>query len=126
MLYISGGLLVAFVIASFINMDFVSNMVNVSFNFAVNYFGAFWQVLLLGTFFIALFLGFSKYGNIRLGGLDKPQIHYLKWLAMIMTTLLAGGGVFWAAAEPMFHFLDGPYSEQLDPLAFLAYKLHMD
>ncbi|MCZ2259864.1 BCCT family transporter [Sporosarcina sp. G11-34] len=107
-LIISGGLLVAFVIASFINIDFVSNMVNLSFAFAVKYFGAFWQVLLLGTFFIALFLGFSKYGNIRLGGIERPEINYFKWIAMIMTTLLAGGGVFWAAAEPMFHFLERP------------------
>ena len=66
-LFISGGLLVAFVVASFINMDVVSNVVNQSFAFAVKYFGAFWQFLLLGTFFIALYLGFSKYGNIRLG-----------------------------------------------------------
>ncbi|ALS79696.1 BCCT family transporter [Planococcus sp. ANT_H30] len=105
-LLISGGLLVAFVLASFINVDFVSNMVNQSFAFAVKYFGGFWQVLFLGTFFIALFLGFSKYGNIRLGGLEKPEVAYFKWIAMIMTTLLAGGGVFWAAAEPMYHFLD--------------------
>ncbi|AQU78330.1 BCCT transporter [Planococcus faecalis] len=105
-LLISGGLLVAFVLAAFINVDFVSNMVNQSFAFAVKYFGSFWQILLLGTFFIALFLGFSKYGNIRLGGLEKPEVAYFKWIAMIMTTLLAGGGVFWAAAEPMYHFLD--------------------
>ncbi|MHA6261287.1 BCCT family transporter [Sporosarcina sp. CAU 1771] len=107
-LIISGGLLVAFVIASFINMDFVSAMVNNSFAFAVRYFGGFWQVLLLGTFFIALFLGFSNYGKVRLGGIDKPEVGYFKWIAMIMTTLLAGGGVFWAAAEPMYHFLSTP------------------
>lgn len=107
-LLISGGLLVAFVIASLINLEFVSNMVNQSFAFAIKYFGAFWQVLLLGTLFIALFLAFSKYGNIRLGAVKKPEVGYFKWLAMIMTTLLAGGGVFWAAAEPMYHFLDHP------------------
>lgn len=107
-LFISGGLLVAFVVASFINLDFVANMVDWAFAFAVKYFGAFWQLLLMGTFFIALFLAFSKYGKIRLGGMNKPEIGYFKWLAMIMTTLLAGGGVFWAAAEPMYHFLDRP------------------
>lgn len=105
-LIISGGLLVAFVLAAFINVEFVSNSVNQSFAFAVKYFGAFWQVLLLGTFFIALFLGFSKYGKVRLGAMDKPEVGYFKWIAMIMTTLLAAGGVFWAAAEPMYHFLD--------------------
>ncbi|MFP3324175.1 BCCT family transporter [Planococcus sp. SIMBA_160] len=105
-MWISGGLLVAFVLASFINVEMVSSLVNTAFAFAVKYFGALWQVLLLGTFFIALFLGFSKYGKIRLGGIDKPEVSYFKWVAMIMTTLLAGGGVFWAAAEPMYHFLD--------------------
>ncbi|PIC64421.1 BCCT transporter [Sporosarcina sp. P13] len=107
-LVISGGLLVAFVIASFVNLGFVSDMVDKSFAFSVKYFGAFWQILLLGTFLIALFLAFSKYGKIRLGGMEKPEVGYFKWLAMIMTTLLAGGGVFWAAAEPMYHFLDRP------------------
>ncbi|WOV86977.1 BCCT family transporter [Sporosarcina oncorhynchi] len=107
-LFISGGLLVAFVIASFINIDFVADMVDLLFAFAVKYFGGFWQVLLLGTFFIALFLGFSKYGKIRLGGTDQAEISYFKWISMIMTTLLAGGGVFWAAAEPMYHFLSSP------------------
>lgn len=107
-LIISGGLLLLFVLASFINLEFVSNIVNVSFAFAVNYFGAFWQILLLGTFFIALGMAFSKYGKIRLGLLDKPEISTSKWIAMIMTTLLAGGGVFWAAAEPMYHFISTP------------------
>lgn len=107
-LIISGGLLLLFVLASFINLDFVTNSVNASFAFATTYFGAFWQVLLLGTFFIALGLALSKYGKIRLGKMDKPEIGNFKWIAMIMTTLLAGGGVFWAAAEPMYHFLSTP------------------
>ena len=115
-LIISGGLLLLFVLASFINLEFVSNTVNVSFAFAIKYFGAFWQVLLLGTFFIALGLAFSKYGKVRLGLMDKPEIGTFKWIAMIMTTLLAGGGVFWAAAEPMYHFLSTPPSfENIKP-----------
>lgn len=107
-LLISGGLLLVFVLASLINLDFVSNAVDVSFAFANQYFGAFWQVLLLATFFIAIFLGFSKYGKVRLGKVDKPDVGSFKWIAMIMTTLLAGGGVFWAAAEPMYHYLSAP------------------
>src|SRR5690625_5447628 len=27
---------------------------------------------------------------------------------MILTTLLASGGVFWAAAEPMYHYMNTP------------------
>ena len=107
-LIISGGLLIAFVIASLINLDFVTNAVDVSFAFAAKYFGAFWQVLLLATFFVAIGIAISSYGKVRLGMIEKPEIGKFKWIAMIMTTLLAGGGVFWAAAEPMYHFISAP------------------
>lgn len=105
---ISGGLLLAFVLASLINATFVGDLVNVTFQFSATYFGAFWQVLMLLTYLIAIFIAFSKYGNVKLGNLDKPELSTFKWLAIVMCTLLAGGGVFWAAAEPMYHFLSTP------------------
>lgn len=105
---ISGGLLVAFVIASLIDMQFVEEMVNKGFAWSSKYFGAFWQVLMLANFFVALYVAFSKYGKVKLGFLEKPEISTFKWLSIIMATLLAGGGVFWAAAEPMYHFLTIP------------------
>ncbi len=105
---ISGGSLLIFVIVGLINQDIITNIVNASFAFSVKYFGSIYQFLMLGTFVIALILGFSKYGRIRLGNLDKPEISNFKWISIIMCTLLAGGGVFWAAAEPLYHFLSVP------------------
>lgn len=105
---ISGGLLLAFAVVALINQEFVANVVNTSFNFSVKYFGSVYQFLMLGTFFIALFLGYSKYGRIRLGKLQKPEFSNFKWISIIMCTLLAAGGVFWAAAEPLNHFLTVP------------------
>ncbi|KGX93799.1 BCCT transporter [Pontibacillus halophilus JSM 076056 = DSM 19796] len=105
---ISGGLLVAFVVAAFISIDGVSNFVNVTFAWSSKYFGAFWQVLMLANFLVALYVAFSKYGKVRLGYLEKPEMSTFKWLSIIMATLLAGGGVFWAAAEPMYHFMTTP------------------
>ncbi|PSL48530.1 choline/carnitine/betaine transport [Salsuginibacillus halophilus] len=107
-LVISGGLLVLFVLAAVIDAAAVQNFVDMTFGWAVEYFGAFWQILLLATFITALVLGFSKYGRVRLGGMDQPELSTFKWISIIMCTLLAGGGVFWAAAEPMFHFMDVP------------------
>lgn len=113
-LLISGGFLVLFVIGSLINSDFVSNLVDQSFNFSIEYFSSFYQFLVLAYFFVALFLGISKYGKIRLGKREKPEMSTFRWIAIIMTTLMAGGGVFWAAAEPMFHFMETPpyFAEQ--------------
>lgn len=105
---ISGGILTLFIILSFIDVGFVSQAVNAGFNFAIKYFGAFWQILLLLTFFIALYIALSRYGKIRLGKIEKPEVGTFKWISMIMCTLLAGGGVFWAASEPIFHFINVP------------------
>ncbi|MBY7144353.1 BCCT family transporter [Virgibacillus sp. NKC19-3] len=107
-LILSGGALIAFVIFAVINQEMVTNAVNYLFDWSVTYFGTIYQFLLLGTFLIALFLGYSKFGKIRLGNLDKPEMSNFKWISIIMCTLLAGGGVFWAAAEPVSHFLTVP------------------
>lgn len=107
-LLISGGLLIFFILASFINPQLVNKVVNSSFNSSSKYFGAFWQILMLLTFCVALWLAISKFGQVRLGKLDRPEMPTFRWVAIIMCTLLAGGGVFWAAAEPIYHFLSTP------------------
>jgi len=39
-----------------------------------------------------------------------------EWISIIMCTLLAAGGVFWAAAEPLSHFIHTPpYVEGVEP-----------
>ncbi|MTI69895.1 MAG: BCCT family transporter [Firmicutes bacterium] len=109
-LMISGGLLVLFVLTSLINANLVSDIVTYCFDFSAKYFGAFWQVLMLVTFFVAIGLAVSSVGNIRLGNLSSPEMSTFRWIAIIMCTLLAGGGVFWAAAEPIYHFMSAPPS----------------
>lgn len=95
-------------IVSFINLEAVTSFVNTTFGWSVTYFGAFWQLLMLATFAVSIWLALSKYGKIKLGNMTAPEISTFKWISMIMATLLAGGGVFWAAAEPMYHFMDTP------------------
>ena len=83
---VSGGLLLIFVIVAAFSMNAVTGFVNSTFALSIKYFGAFWQVLLLATFFIAIFLAFSKYGKVKLGKLERPEFSTFKWLAMTMTT----------------------------------------
>ncbi|MDC3420895.1 BCCT family transporter [Aquibacillus koreensis] len=91
-----------------IDLDMVENWINTSFSFSAKYFGAYWEVLLLANFVIGLALAFSKYGKVRLGQKSKPENGYYRWVSMILCTLLASGGVFWAASEPMTHFITTP------------------
>lgn len=105
---ISGGGLALFVIAALYDINMVSAWVNSAFATSTKLFGAYWQVLLLLTFIIGLFLAIGRSGAVVLGGIKAPEISTFKWISIIMCTLLAGGGVFWAAAEPMAHFTSAP------------------
>ncbi|ENH97266.1 BCCT transporter [Gracilibacillus halophilus YIM-C55.5] len=105
---VSGGLLALFIITSYFNQELVGQWISDSFTFTAKYFGAYWQVLLLVMFVIGLILAFSKYGNVRLGKMERPENGNFRWIAMILCTLLASGGVFWAAAGPMYHFITTP------------------
>ena len=105
---LSGGFLIVFVIISLFSIETLSTYVDIGFAWSSQYFGAYWQLLLLATFIIGLIMALSPYGAARLGGTDKPEIGMFKWLSMIMCTLLAGGGVFFAAAEPIAHFISMP------------------
>ncbi|MGE7544419.1 BCCT family transporter [Sporosarcina newyorkensis] len=104
----SGGVLVAFVLFSIFKVDAVSNFVNKGFDLSIHYFGAYWQFLMMATFVVGAVIAGSKYGKVRLGDAKKPEMTYFKWVAVILTTGLGAGGVFWAAAEPMYYFLDVP------------------
>ncbi|MEW2389341.1 BCCT family transporter [Streptomyces venezuelae] len=108
-LAVSGGLLTAFVLAALIAPTATGDVVNAVFTFVARWFGPLWQVLLLATFGVALWLGFSRYGKVRLGGAGaRPEYGRFQWIAMIMSTLLAGGGVFFAAGEPVEHYINTP------------------
>jgi choline-glycine betaine transporter len=105
---ISGGFIALFCVAALVNLDGLSALVDWGFNVSATYFGLYWQVLLLATFLIGLVLCILPGGRAIMGGLAAPEFTVFQWGSMIMCTLLAGGGVFWAAGEPIAHFLYSP------------------
>lgn len=105
---LTGGFMVLFSGLALIDMELVDTLVSTAFAWSTTLFGAYWQVLLLATFGVGLFLAASRAGRVRLGGTATPEMSRFQWMAIIMCTLLAGGGVFWAAGEPMAHFTSPP------------------
>ncbi|MGB1361027.1 MAG: BCCT family transporter [Alphaproteobacteria bacterium] len=105
---LSAGFLSAFVLFGLFNGEGLSAMVGAGFGMAIKYFGAYWQLLLLATFLIGLYLSFTREGRVVLGAVKTPEISRFTWTSIIMCTLLAGGGVFWAAGEPMAQYLSPP------------------
>ena len=102
------GFILLFVGASVVNSSYVAELIGTGFAWTATHLGSFFQVLLLLTFFIATGTAISRVGAARVGGLERPEIGRFRWLSMIMCTLLAGGGVFFAAGEPVYHFIVTP------------------
>lgn len=73
--------------------------------------GCLWQWMVALLFVIAIGLAISPLGSLRLGGKEaQPSLKFFDWCAVLICTLLAGGGVFWSAAEPLYHFQNpAPY-----------------
>lgn len=79
----------------------------------------------LGWFFIlaanvilifCLYLAFSKYGDIRLGGEGaKPEFSNTSWFAMLFSAGMGIGIMFFSVAEPVSHFAEPPQETLNDP-----------
>ena len=107
-LILSIGFIVAFVALSLYDIDMVANGISAGFAWTARTLGSYFQLLLLLTFFIGMGVAMSPAGAAKVGNLQTPEISTFKWLSMIMCTLLAGGGVFFAAGEPVYHFVVTP------------------
>ncbi|UPA31643.1 BCCT family transporter [Terrisporobacter glycolicus] len=89
-----------------ISNESLSKVVEGAFNFFTSNFS--WLYLLAMLIFVifAIWLAFSKYGNIKLGPDDsEPAFKRSSWFAMLFGAGMGIGLVFWGAAEPISHFL---------------------
>ncbi|MFV0247735.1 MAG: BCCT family transporter [Tenacibaculum sp.] len=105
---LSGGVILLFIAYGFVNVESLKLGINTLFSWSTKFFGPFWYVLVMLYFILGIYIAFSKYGKIRIGRTNKVSFTKLQWLSMVMCTLLAGVGVFWAAAEPVAHFASPP------------------
>lgn len=70
-----------------------------------------WVYTLSVNFFIlfCLYLAFSKYGEVRIGGPDaKPEFKGIAWFAMLFSAGIGNGLVLFSIADPVRDFVDPP------------------
>ncbi|HIU77943.1 MAG TPA: BCCT family transporter, partial [Candidatus Avilachnospira avicola] len=118
-------------------------------SFIDNKFGLYYLVMGLSVFLISLYIAFSKYGSIRLGGKDeKPRYSGFTWGAMMFTSGLAADILFyslcewilyagepriselgsvqdWASTIPLFHWGPIPWSFYATLAACFGFMLHV-
>lgn len=66
-----------------------------------------WYYVLIAAFFVAfcLFLGFSRFGDIKLGRDDEePEFSAMSWFALLFAAGMGIGLVFYGVSEPLSHF----------------------
>jgi choline-glycine betaine transporter len=102
---ISAGFILLFIGFSIYDVDLLSSVVGTGFTWTAKWLGSYFQLLLLLTFFIAIGTAISPAGSAVMGDLDQPEMSTFKWMSIILCTLLAGGGVFFAAGEPVYHYI---------------------
>ncbi|MDG4866637.1 BCCT family transporter [Guyparkeria sp. 1SP6A2] len=102
------GFVIAFIGLSLYDIDLVADGIGAGFAWTAKALGSYFQLFLLLTFFIGIGVALSPAARARVGDLERPEMSTFKWLSIIMCTLLAGGGVFFAAGEPVYHFLVTP------------------
>lgn len=70
-------------------------------------FGWFINIVINYFLFFVLFLAFSKFGKIRIGGRNaRPNFSKFSWIAMLFSAGMGIGLVYFSVAEPMLHFIN--------------------
>lgn len=110
--------------------------------------GSCYIIMGLASFFCSLYLAFSKYGQIRLGNLEKPKHSPFQWGSMMFTAGLAadilfyslcewilyagedhimnmGGIQDWASTYPLFHWGPTAWSFYLILAVAFGFMLHV-
>ncbi|MCL6219580.1 BCCT family transporter [Zunongwangia pacifica] len=73
-----------------------------------------WFFVLVVNIFLGfmIYLAFSKFGNLRIGGQNaKPEFKTASWFAMLFSAGMGIGLLFWSIAEPINHFNEPPMAE---------------
>ncbi len=71
--------------------------------------GWYYVLLTIGFVFFALYVGLSRWGDVRLGPDDsEPDYSAGSWFAMLFAAGMGIGLVFWGVAEPLNHLATPP------------------
>ncbi|EPR75819.1 High-affinity choline uptake protein BetT [Leifsonia rubra CMS 76R] len=101
----AAGLVIAITAFSIVTPTIAKNVFDTLQSSVVNSFS--WYYVLIAAFFVAfaLWLGFSRFGDIKLGkDDDEPEFSMLSWISFLFAAGMGIGLVFYGVAEPLSHF----------------------
>jgi choline/glycine/proline betaine transport protein len=103
--YPAAALIGAFVVWALMVPGTAAKVLGAIHNGIVADLGWYYVLLVAGFVVFSLWLAISRYGDIRLGRDDEePEFGVRSWFAMLFSTGMGIGLVFWGVAEPLNHF----------------------
>ncbi|MFR9802499.1 BCCT family transporter [Pseudonocardia sp. RS010] len=103
--YPAAAVIALFVVATIVFPDPMSSGISAVQSTIIGGFGWYYTLLVTGFVVFALWLGFSHFGDIKLGpDEEKPEFGLGSWFAMLFAAGMGIGLVFWGVAEPLNHF----------------------
>ncbi|WP_214406969.1 BCCT family transporter [Pseudonocardia lacus] len=106
---VAAALVVAFIAWGVISVDSLSSVSSAVLGAIME--GGGWAFVLAASGFVvfALWVAFSKYGKIPLGGdAEAPEFRTVSWIAMMFSAGMGIGLMFYGVAEPLSHFTSPP------------------
>ena len=107
--WISSAFIIGFVVITIPLQTVLGNVFKMLFGGAMEYFGWFMVLTMNAVFFYCIYLIFSKYGDVKIGGPDaEPEFSNASWVAMLFSAGLGIGLLYYGVGEPMYHFVAPP------------------
>ncbi|MCK2046172.1 choline transporter [Chromohalobacter moromii] len=101
--------IVAFSLWAMIATDQANSVINAILGWISNTFGWYYFLTVVIYLVFVIYLGLSRYGNIRLGPEhSRPDFNIFSWSAMLFSAGIGIGVIFFALAEPLTQFYNAP------------------
>ena len=86
--------------------DYSQKLLSSGMAFVSESFGWYYMLVVAAYSIFSLFIGLSKYGDIKLGqDHEKAQFPFLAWAAMLFSAGIGIDLLFFGASEPLMHYL---------------------
>ncbi|MFT4525745.1 MAG: choline/glycine/proline betaine transport protein [Bacteroidia bacterium] len=118
MFFTSAALITVFVVLTLLNQETVGELFQNVQEFISEKFGWLYVLAVNVILFFVVYLGFSRFRHIRIGGVkSKPEFTTFAWLSMLFNAGIGLVLMFYSVAEPILHFSNPPYGEAGTALA---------
>ncbi len=122
----SGVLVMAFVLFTIIDPEYANAVYSAAKGFIASELAWYYIGLISFFLFFAVWLIFSRYGDIRLGkDTDRPEFSNFSWFSMLFGAGIGIGILFWSIAEPIYHFQSNPLISEAQQLTVEAAQVAM-